>query len=445
MVYAANQNRWFSSVNRLNHSGMYQTFGGYLSHHGIKGQRWGIRRYQNEDGTLTEEGMRRYGILGSDGKYHVSDELRKDYTRDKAADNAYRPNLNAEKKQNKPISKRRQELIEGYKQKGLTQDQAEAAALRRERTEKIVKVAGAIALTAALAYGAYKGRQWLMKNGDRKIKAGATLFRTTNDPTAPLDRAGYVVDNAKDADKYVGKYGNQLKQQGALQRAFGYQNVKDDVYQLTGKAQGKIKVAGDRKANKVYQELLKNDKQFAADNNTIANRLEWRQAGLGGNSYKDFNTRLVDHEGPEAQRVQQKFYDALKKKGYGGVMDVNDRDYSGYHTSKPVILFNLKDHFTSSNVRDVSVSEIADKMKKADSYIAKQYMRDELLKEGSKTLRNIAGYGAVGAGLGALSLKSYDRKDSRRGAQYKTIIREYKREHPGTKLSDSEILENELG
>ena len=27
-----------------------------LYHHGIKGQRWGVRRYQNEDGTYTAEG-----------------------------------------------------------------------------------------------------------------------------------------------------------------------------------------------------------------------------------------------------------------------------------------------------------------------------------------------------------------------------------------------------
>lgn len=33
----------------------------YLEHHGIKGQKWGIRRFQNEDGTLTAEGRRRYG------------------------------------------------------------------------------------------------------------------------------------------------------------------------------------------------------------------------------------------------------------------------------------------------------------------------------------------------------------------------------------------------
>lgn len=34
---------------------------GVLYHHGIKGQKWGIRRFQNPDGSLTEEGRRRYG------------------------------------------------------------------------------------------------------------------------------------------------------------------------------------------------------------------------------------------------------------------------------------------------------------------------------------------------------------------------------------------------
>jgi hypothetical protein len=34
--------------------------GEYICHHGIKGQKWGVRRYQNEDGSLTEEGAKRY-------------------------------------------------------------------------------------------------------------------------------------------------------------------------------------------------------------------------------------------------------------------------------------------------------------------------------------------------------------------------------------------------
>ena len=49
----------------------------YLEHYGIKGMKWGIRRFQNKDGSLTKAGLKRYSDAASDVASKVGEAVAK--------------------------------------------------------------------------------------------------------------------------------------------------------------------------------------------------------------------------------------------------------------------------------------------------------------------------------------------------------------------------------
>lgn len=62
-----------------------------LQHHGIMGQKWGIRRYQNADGSLTKEGQKRYNTIRGASAYarDMGDFWKRSYDDEKANLEAY--------------------------------------------------------------------------------------------------------------------------------------------------------------------------------------------------------------------------------------------------------------------------------------------------------------------------------------------------------------------
>ena len=66
----------------------------YLAHHGIKNQKWGQRRFQNYDGSLTSEGRKRYGV----GESNLSKREKKQVEKAKAKAAKARAKANGKKK-----------------------------------------------------------------------------------------------------------------------------------------------------------------------------------------------------------------------------------------------------------------------------------------------------------------------------------------------------------
>lgn len=88
----------------------------HLEHHGIKGQKWGVRKYQNTDGSLTPEGRKRYGVLGSTKAY-----IKK---RQKNVDAFYKESKNlGDDKTREQMTKKEREIY----------DKADAAYRRRQK------------------------------------------------------------------------------------------------------------------------------------------------------------------------------------------------------------------------------------------------------------------------------------------------------------------------
>lgn len=357
-----------------------------LEHFGIKGMRWGVRRYTDSKGRLTSEGRRHYG--------------------------------------EKPLTKHQEKISAKWQERGLSKKDADIQAKRRAETERLALAVGGVAIAAATAYVIHKH---LDRTTDKLLGKGSNLGRVANNRSKNMEDAFYVFDNAKDRNKYVGLYGKTL--QG---------NDGRSVFEKSLKVVGDIKVASPETGRKAFADLISSDAEVmnyvkqSFRTKSLIDPLPNRQALYSKalrdveqgkwtkSAYDAFNIGLVDHS-DSGNRVASKFYNRLKSEGFSAIRDANDHSYSGFESKNPMIIFD-KDKVDMASSKELTKSAIDGAFNVAMMDLNVSAITKSALKAG-----------AAAVGVATVHRVSEQVAEDR-------YLKTYLKEHPNTELSREEIL-----
>lgn len=371
-----------------------------LYHYGIKGQKWGVRRYQNDDGSLTPSGKKRY-----------SDDSQ----------------LNSIKRNETPkkglIQKRKDRLMERYIAKGYNPNAAKAMAEQRMKTEAVLAVVGTIAVTAvAIKVARRIGQDYV----DHTFKSGKIIQNIGANPNANFkDTPFFAAVNRADKKAYGMLYPNEKR--GMVMRRVDeggreYQGIFNNQVKLTGD----VRRASVANAQKIFYEKMDSDPQFRKEVIDTLKKTSYSDSKAAGEYlqkgkharklYDRFNQALATPQF-QAAGIHKKYYDEMKKHGYNAILDINDTRYSGYKKmSKSPTIFFGDDKWEKISSRKLSDTEIDENVQKfAIGYLAKNQ---------GKSIAKL-----VGAVAGVKAIKD------------QSSVKQYIKAHPNTNLSRQEILE----
>lgn len=369
------------------------SFGNELYHYGILGQKWGVRRFQNPDGTLTSAGKERYKD-GSESskKLDLKSVLakEKEYRSEK-----HSSNKEAVKKYYSDIKGGKPEYLakEDYKKlrKKIDNDLKEKypdQARRREIAKNIAKGVGIAAVVGVSAY--------LVADSASYVKAIGVQADVVDKFRSGKDRAASIIASAMDKDISILSDSDEvvtantvlqrvIRDYGDTNKALGMEKAKDFIYATFDKndnyiyqtlfnARGEGKklitertVVNDlvmpsaRKRASAFMELLKND-DFVKALSDDTRKGTWipysRLRHMPPGKLFDYFNRYAGNSESKSAPI---YFKKIADMGYNAIRDDND---SGYLGKQPIILLNAsKDTVQSGHKTANSLSGMMARLK----------------------------------------------------------------------------------
>lgn len=307
----------------------------FLCHHGIKGQKWGVRRYQNYDGSLTPAGKRRYQI--------------KDYSITKSAANQY-------------VSAKKRKDVARYRQK--------------EFIEPIAKELGVMPGNGMPVRSAVDDLDYTIKKGDTIQTVTVKSPKQIAEEVSEYKQSGknyrlFVSANEDDNRLYSGYFAASM-----------YLRTHGDIpiNEL------KIKVQKDIKAPSHTNQVMAFTEFYDKNKETVASALgevysnfeggspdDWKNTVLEeftkANLQKDAYRTFIEGYGAPSKgfsenyyTVYEKFGDFLMSKGYNALLDENDIHGSYMQTSKPLILLDTLNTVGNVSLKELKLQDIYNNM-----------------------------------------------------------------------------------
>lgn len=269
---------------------MIFTYNQELYHYGVKGMKWGVRRYQNKDGTLKSKGKKRY---------------------EETNENSNNKNKTEINKSRKILSKRN--IVIGATVVG--------ASLAAMGAMYVYKKTNPTMHVKYMNFGEIVDINNLSSK-DIIVKKGTKFHRVSSKS---------VEDYAEEGKRIYTSY---LKSDARI--------YKEEMPKFIRRWGNQGIISDDGKTS--YEHIMKMNKDVKAPSKKLMAEIYMKVTGnneVDSGRYQRFMENLNNNDNPDTK----KFFQYVKDLGYNAILDEND---AGNFTKSPLILLNPKDDIETS-------------------------------------------------------------------------------------------------